>query len=137
MYETIKNVIQEGKFELSDMIRKIDVFWLKGDLAAEQRTELQKLAQGAANPLDSVNVFKKLEELDRRILQLENSNKNNGETEAPETPERYPEFISGKWYYTGDRISFDGKQYECTAPDGIVCVWNPADYPAYWQEITE
>lgn len=54
----------------------------------------------------------------------------------PEPPtEEYPEFVVGKWYYNGDKCSFGGKNYTCTAPTGTVCVWSPTDYPAYWKEV--
>lgn len=37
-------------------------------------------------------------------------------------------------YHKGDKISFGGKHYVCIAPDGAACVWDPATYPAYWEE---
>lgn len=45
-----------------------------------------------------------------------------------------PEYIPGTWYYRGDRVAFEGVMYTCVAPAGVVCVWSPAEYPAYWQE---
>ena len=30
MYEIVKNVIQAGRYELSDMLKKIDVIWVTG-----------------------------------------------------------------------------------------------------------
>lgn len=44
------------------------------------------------------------------------------------------EYVAGKWYYKGDRISYNGAVYVCIAPDGVVCTWNPDEYPAYWLE---
>ena len=44
------------------------------------------------------------------------------------------EYIAGKWYYKGDRISYGGAVYVCIAPDGVVCTWNPDEYPAYWRK---
>lgn len=38
----------------------------------------------------------------------------------------------GTWYYRGDRVSLDEEIYTCIAPEGVVCVWSPADYPQYW-----
>ena len=43
-------------------------------------------------------------------------------------------YMPGTWYYRGDRVSLDGVMYTCVAPAGVVCVWSPAEYPAYWQE---
>ena len=55
--------------------------------------------------------------------------------ENEELTESYLEFVAGKWYYTGDRIAFEGKNYECIAPEGVVCVWSPLEYPVYWVKI--
>ena len=41
-------------------------------------------------------------------------------------------YTAGKWYYRGDRVRFDQNVYTCIAPDGVVCVWSPLEYPAYW-----
>lgn len=70
-----------------------------------------------------------------------------GETpETPDVPETpvdpeivvYPEYVqplgSHDAYQTGDKISYNGKNYECLIDN---CVWNPTTYPAAWQEITE
>lgn len=43
-------------------------------------------------------------------------------------------YSAGTWYYRGDRISFNDEIYTCIAPDGVVCVWSPADYPQYWSK---
>ena len=41
-------------------------------------------------------------------------------------------YTAGKWYYRGDKVSFDGKVYTCIAPGGVACVWTPSEYPIYW-----
>lgn len=41
-------------------------------------------------------------------------------------------------YHRGDGITWtDGKKYDCIAPDGVAVVWNPDEYPAYWQLVEE
>lgn len=138
MYRIIKNVIDQGNFELSDMLNKIDTFWIKGNTTEEQRTELIELAQSKAKPQNSIDIMQKLEEMDQRIKTLEDMLKNaNTETPDPEeeTLVEYPEFVLGKWYYTDDNIAFEGKKYTCVAPKGIPCVWSPKDYPTYWQLV--
>lgn len=138
MYSIVKNVAQAGNFELSDMLKKIDVLWVKGDINDAQRSELIALAQEKATPQNSLDLIKKIEDLDKRIVALENKlAAGDSDAEEGETPtvESYDEFVIGKWYYTGNRITWEGKNYECTAPAGTPCVWNPDDYPPYWQEI--
>ena len=125
MYEIVKNVIASGRYELSALLGRIDTLWVQGDLTDEQRTELAALAREHADLSGSVSILRKLEELDARVRALE-----GGGTEE------WPDYAAGKWYYTGDRVTFAGKRYICTAPSGQVCVWSPDEYPAYWQEVT-
>lgn len=43
--------------------------------------------------------------------------------------------LIGKWYYNGDKITFEGVKYKCIAPDGVVCMWSPKEYPVYWELV--
>lgn len=126
MYEIVKNVIFSGRYDLSALLCKIDTLWVQGDLTDEQKTELVSLAQEHADLSGSISILQKLEELDARVRALE-----GGSTEE------YPDYAAGKWYYGGDKVTFEGKTYICTAPSGQVCVWSPAEYPAYWEEVME
>ena len=132
MYELIKTVIESKRFELVDILKKIDIRWLEGDLTDEQREFLAALAREKANPADSIDVLEKLKEMDERVRVLEKKYESQ-----PEGTERYEEYVVGKWYYKDNKITFKGKKYVCTAPDGVVCTWNPDEYPAYWKEVTE
>ena len=69
----------------------------------------------------------KLLELEGRIRALE-------EAGASDT-EEYPPYKPGVWYYKGDRVSENGVNYVCIAPDNVVCTWSPTEYPAYWEAI--
>lgn len=129
MQKIIEKVIESKNFELSDMLRKIDTLWVQGSINEETRKMLSDKARSNANTQNSLDVFSKLMELEKRIEALEKV-----EVEEP-TEETYEEFVSGKWYYNGNKISFEGKNYVCIAPDGATCVWNPTDYPAYWEEV--
>ena len=131
MYEIIKNVIQSGRYELTDMLTKIDTIWVQSSLTDDERTELMNLARSGADPSRGVDVLAKLSDLDKRLTVLENAG-----TTDPEPGEEYPEYIPGKWYYKDDKITHNGQKYVCIAPDGVVCVWSPSEYPAYWQ-LTE
>lgn len=135
MYEIIKTVIESKRFELVDILKKIDKKWLEGDLTDEQREYLVALAREKANPTDSIDVLEKLKEMDERVRVLEK--KQEGQ---PEGTGECEEYVPGKWYRKDDKIIFKDKKYECTAPDGVVCTWNPEEYPAFWrlvEEVTE
>ena len=134
MYEIIKAVINNKRYELSDILKKIDTLWVQGDLTDENKAELVALAQNGADPSKSVDVLAKLAELDMKIKALEEKLAEN----TPEEPiEAIEDYVAGRWYRTGAKVRFDGKAYVCTAPENVVCVWSPADYPAYWSEIAE
>ncbi len=132
MYKIIKNVIERGDCVLEDILRKINSLWIDGTLDDEQRDELSGLARGTAKTENSVDVVTKIAELESRVVKLE-----QGASSPSEAPiEEYPEYVTDKWYYKGDKVTFSGKRYDCIAPDGQVCVWSPETYPAYWEEAT-
>lgn len=139
MYGIIKNVIESRNYELTDMLKKIDVIWVQGSISEAERDELIALARTNAEVQQSIDVLAKLEELDKRVKALEEAHKDNsgeadpGDEEPGETT--YPEFKVGNWYYTGDIVTFEGKTYKCIAPDKVACVWSPVDYPDYWEEL--
>lgn len=93
---------------------------------------LLREGENNADTAQEVNVLVKLEELEKRVRALE-----SGSTEPGET---YPDYVAGKWYYNGDKITFEGGKYKCIAPDfcspyGVVCVWSPTEYPPYWEMV--
>lgn len=130
MYNIIKTVIESGSFELTDIIRKIDVVWFEGKITDEEKAELVEMAQGKANPQYSMDLVAKVADLEKRVKILEEQKTSDGE----EVTETYEPFVEGKWYYNGDKISFEGKNYRCIAPEGVACVWSPSAYPNYWIE---
>ena len=139
MQKIIEKVIESKNYELSDMLKKIDTLWIQGSIDEEMRKSLSDKARNNANVQNSLNIILKLEEMDRRLKALEDAKaetETGTETEEP-TETIYPEFVVGKWYYTGDRITFDGKNYVCIAPDGATCVWSPSEYPVYWEELEQ
>lgn len=125
MYSIVESVLKRGGYDLTEIVRKIDTMWVEGKLTDEEYNALLELARNGADSQNSLNIINKLNELEGRVRALE------GETDT----EEYPEYISGKWYYNGDKCSYEGINYTCTAPEGTACVWSPKDYPAYWQEV--
>lgn len=130
MFNAMKTVILSKDYDLTDIMAKIDVMWVKGKLTDSQKEELQGMARISAKPVHSIDVMAKLDELEKRVKALESA-----ETKEEQTEEVIAEFVVGKWYYNGDKVKFEGKTYECIAPVGDVCVWSPKDFPAYWKEV--
>lgn len=143
MYSTIKGVIQSGRYELNDMLTKIDTIWLQGGITDEEKTELVSLARENAQPESSYaplqeqieKAFAQIAALAERVAALE-----QGGGEEPAPGEDWPEYVQPTGahdaYHKGDKVTYNGKHYICIAPDGTACVWNPDAYPAYWQEVT-
>lgn len=133
MKTVFENVIRKGDFALGELLKKIDTYHISGKLTDTDRDYLYSLARGTADPTSGADIYAKLAELDSRLRKVEaaQSGTESGDTTGEETP---AEYVPGKWYYGGDRVTYSGKTYTCTAPEGVACVWSPDEYPAYWQE---
>lgn len=127
----IESTILSGDYELDKILSSIDLYHIEGSLTDEERRELIDLAREHAKSQykeeDITTIILQLHDLDKRVKALEEG----GEP----SPVKYPEFVPGKWYYRGDTITFEGKKYKCKAPEKKVCVWSPAGYPDYWEEV--
>lgn len=141
MYEIFKNVLK-GQYELVDMLNKIAEYYIKGNLSKEEKEELEEEARTNANPENSYapleaqlnEVFERIKSLEGRVSILEGNN-----PEEPTEPvEEYPEYVQPTGahdaYHVGDKITYNGKHYECIFEG---CVWNPDEYPAGWKEVEE
>lgn len=141
MYEIFKNVLK-GDYELVDMLNKIAEYYIKGNLSKEEKEELEEEARNNANPENSYapletqlnEVFERIKSLEGRVSILEGNNPE----ELPEPVEEWPEYVkpTGQHdsYKIGDKITYNGKHYECIFDN---CVWNPDEYPAGWKEVEE
>lgn len=158
MYDIVYNVIEEGRYELADLLTKIDTLWIQGSLTDDQKTELVQLAREKAKPENSYagiqkqveTLFANFAEIAKQVgtntLEIANIKakmEEQGTTipePEPEPGEEYPEYVQPTGahdaYYNGDKITYNGKRYRCIAPEGVAVVWNPDVYPAYWEEET-
>ena len=137
MYDVVKDVINEGTYELVDILNKINKLWVESVLSEEQRDELVELARSKAVPDNSyaenkeqINLlWRALEDITTRVTALES----DGGVEPP-TVEEYPEYVqptgAHDTYNTGDKVTFQGKKYICKMDN---CVWNPLVYPDAWE----
>lgn len=131
MYEVTKNVIQSGNYELTDILTKIDTLWLQGSLTEDERLDLIELARAKADPASSFAPLQaQIDALAARVSALE------GDKSAGE---EYPAYVqptgSHDAYQPGDKVTYNSIRYVCIAPEGVAVVWDPATYPAYWEEV--
>lgn len=140
MYQIIHDVITSKRYELRDMLSKIDTIWVQGDLTDEQREELVELARTNADPTASYaplqdqidQAFDQIKALSARVEKLE-----AGEVPEPAPePEEWPEWVQPTGahdaYNTGDKVSFNGKHYTSKI-DGNT--WSPEAYPDGWEAV--
>lgn len=64
-------VIQRGGYVLADMEQRIDKLWIEGKLTEAERDELLPMAAEHAQDRYQVDVIAKLEDLERRVYELE------------------------------------------------------------------
>ena len=141
MYEIIKNVLNAKEYELTTMLTKIKTLWVEGDISDTQKEELVELARTNAKPENSYaplqnqinTLFDNMKELAQEIATLK-----NGGVASEEPTEEYPEYVQPTGahdsYKAGDKITYNGKKYECQKDN---CVWNPDDYPQGWKLVEE
>lgn len=129
MFQLIKSIIDNGNYSLHSQIEKIDRMYIEDKITLEERTTLTQLAMSGAEAQKESDMYQKLLELEQRIRAVEEY------IHGGDTPVDIEDFVEGKWYYNGDKVRYNNKVYKCIAPDGVVCVWSPDVYPAYWQEI--
>ena len=134
MFNIFKNVIETSDFDLRDILNKIEESYIKSNLSKEEQTELEEMARQNANPVNSYADFQtQIDKLADRISVLEAKINDDGES-----TEEYPEYVQPTGahdaYKVGDKITYNGKHYECIF-DG--CVWTPDAYPQGWKLIEE
>ena len=131
MYDIIMAAIQSGRFDLTDLTRKIGKYHIDGLLTDAQRDSLIAAARGKANPHNSYGEWQA--EVDKiwvaiRALQAA------APVEQPETPvDEYPAFVQPTGahdaYPIGAKVTFNGKRYTSNIAANV---WAPDVYPAGW-----
>ena len=144
-YEDLRAQISSGDFKLQAMLDKLTRLYIEDMLTEEEYDDLMKLARENANPdkdiEENTDIVKqlmlrvteseqKLKDLEARIVKLEDP-----EAEPEEPVVTYEPYDPYKWYYKDMTCSFEGKNYICIAPEGVVCTWSPAGYPPYWKLV--
>ena len=142
--EDLRAVIANRNYKLSDMLSKLSRLWIEDQITEADYDFLVEYARENANPDSEGDVLAAVRVVQADVKELRDSIASltdrvaalEGEEPEPE-PVQYPEYEVGRWYYNGDTVSFEGKNYKCIAPAGQVCVWSPKDYPVYWEEVKD
>lgn len=89
MYQIIKDVINSGRYELNDILKKIDTIWVQGDLTDDEKAELVELARTNADPAQTYAPLR--EQIDQAFAQIKALDARVKALEAGEAPEPSPE----------------------------------------------
>lgn len=133
-YSIIKSVITAGHYSLNVVSESIERRYLTGDLSADERTELDTMAQDNADPSVDVDTSAALAQLAERVKALEDKVEAMETTTEPTAP-TYPEWQTGMVVYKGDRVTENGKIYEYIKD--MPGSWAPSKKPNFWQEVTD
>ena len=141
MYDEVMKVIETGGYDLADLLRRIDVLYAGGRLTDEEREELVGEARDKADPAAAyAPIEQRLEALEAWRVEVDAklAAVGAGGDEPEEPADEYPPYVQPTGahdaYHNGDKVTWQGSHYVCTAPDGVACVWDPGTYPAYWRE---
>lgn len=148
MYNDIMTIINDGEYNLADLLHRIDVLYARGRLTDEEHEELTaKARENADQAVVYPNVEARVTELETWRLDVEARLKklkeDTGEIEPepkPKPEDEYPEWHTPTGahdaYYKGDKMTYtDGKKYVCIAPDGYGVTYGPDVLPDYWQKV--
>ena len=127
IYKILTDVLNSGNFDLGEKLESIQYYQVHGELTIEQMEELTALAREKAKPQynpeqDFEQVLDRLHALEERVAKLEDT----------EVVEKYPEYEDGRWYFSGEGVTFEGTKYTCIAKK---TKFSPAEKPKDWQEV--
>ena len=140
IYNDIATVIGNGGYDLADLLHRIDVIYVSGQLTDQEREDLYVLACAGADPDDSLPdvtervgaVEERVAELEARVTAIEDGTMTPGSQEPP-VEEEWPEWVKptskDTQYHKGDKVSFGGKHYVCNKNNVVT---SPAEDSKSW-----
>ena len=146
MKELFLNVINNGDYSLRDMLKKINLSYIKSELTDDEKNELEEMARNNAKAInDYAPMEQRLDEAFRRIEALEDKVKalEGTETDEPvegeeEVVEEYPEYVKPTGghdaHMKGYKTTYKGKKFISLIDNNV---WTPDEYPQGWEEVVE
>lgn len=124
MKNIFENVINNGDYDLSELLKKIDTYHVEGKLTDAERDELY--AKARKTPVARYDYATEINKLWDAVRALQGK-----ETEAE--PKEYVQPTGAHDAYSvGDKVIFGGKVYVCVTAN---CVWSPVVYPSAWELV--
>jgi hypothetical protein len=122
MKEIFKSVISKGDYDLTALLKKIDVYHIEGKLTDAEKEELYSLAR--QTPKANYDISAEIEKLWEAIRELQNKEVD------PEIKEYVQPTGVHDAYQKGDKVKFNGSVYVCVIDN---CVWSPSVLPSAWE----
>ena len=141
MYNIFRTVINQGNFDLNNIVAKINKYHIEGLITDEQRDELLSDARGNADPtysfsrweIEVANLWETVRSLEARVAELEPVVEEPVDPEAPPVNE-WPDYVQPTGahdaYPLGAQITYNGLRYVSLIDNNL---WTPVAYPAGWQ----
>lgn len=131
---TMEFTITHGKFDLEHILEAVETYYIEGKLNAADREALIAMArEKAQTPVvaqDEIpRLWGEINAIKTRLANLEGGGADGGND--GEWPEYVQPTGAHDAYYSGDRVTFDGRRYLCVASGA--CVWSPDVMPGAWE----
>ena len=142
VYAGFYELIGGRQYDLEDVLHRIDVMYAAGRLTDDERTALYALARENAKAeydcsAEIESLWVAVRDIRDRLTALEGESSEEPQEPADEWPEFTQPTGAHDAYYTGDKITYNGKHYVCIMPENVACTYPPDVYPAGWQEVTD
>lgn len=131
IYNDIATVIGNGGYDLSDLLHRIDVIYVSGQLTDQEREDLVGEARERAEPDAQLpSLTERVGALELRVAALEQGTYQPSEPEGdPEWPEWVRPTSKDTQYHKGDKVTFEGVRYVCNKNNVTA---SPAENPKSW-----
>lgn len=148
MYNDIMIIINDGEYNLADLLHRIDVLYARGRLTDGEHEELAaKARENADQTVVYPDVKDRVTELEAwrltvetRLKKLEDDTGEIVPDPEPDPSDEYPDWVqptgAHNAYYKDDKMTYtDGNRYICVAPAGYGVTYGPDVLPDYWQKV--
>ena len=138
VYAGFYELIGGRQYDLEDVLHRIDVMYAAGRLTDDERTALYALArENAKAEYDYATEIEAIWAAIRALQASVGGSSGGSSGEADDWPAYQQPTGAHDAYYTGDKITYNGKHYVCIMPENVACTYPPDVYPAGWQEVTD
>lgn len=141
IYNAFTRAIKAAPHDLDKHLTRINTYHIDGALTDGEREELITLARQLAQPqlelaAEVQQLWAAVGELREELAAIKAGGGVQDGVDELDIPEYTKPTGAHDAYYAGAVVRWQGKVYECVAPEGVACVWSPEVMPGYWAEVT-